>query len=625
MQDHEFRQFVERVKLRIPIEEAVRARVPELKRAGALWVACCPFHEERTPSFKVDPRRGTWFCYGACGTGGDVIGFVQRFDGSDFLEALELLAAEAGEPMPELGKRRGGDRRFEALYDVVERAVALYRRRLRDADGAPARAYLESRGLERATVDAFGLGWAPASGNPLIEAARGAGVPLEALIEAGLARQNDQGRAYDFFHGRLLIPICDQRGRPVGFGGRVLADDGGPKYVNTAETALFKKSRLIYGLDRALDAVRRSKHLVLVEGYTDVMAAHQVGVANTAAVLGTSTTEDHAALVRRTGARRVSLVFDGDAAGGEAARKALWGLLPLDLDVDVVTLPGGADPCDVLLRGGADPFRALLEGAQGWFDYIVGGMRALSGLALAERTDGALRLLDRIGHPVLRDARIKDLAAALELPEEGLRERWRALGGERRSSEDRARRAAGAAPRGEGRAARVAERGQARPAQPSPAERARAAEARREMLAFAEIAGACMIDNSLIPAFESWFARCEDARVAPLFEAIRELYADEDDARPIDAARVMDALGDDPARQHVVRIEELARLADSAQALARGAVRFLEQRERERALRDYVNELRTVQDEAAQEQILREVDSRLRAWTPAAPEGGGTH
>ncbi|HED64804.1 MAG TPA: DNA primase, partial [Planctomycetes bacterium] len=325
MQDLEFRQFVERLKLRAPIEEVVRERVPELKKRGALWQARCPFHDERTPSFTVDPRRGTWHCWGACSEGGDVIGFLERFEGVGFMDALRILAQSTGEQMPERlleRRRRGGESKIEERYDVLRRAERLYRKAFLAEEGAEARAYVADRGLSPETLELFGVGWAPREGSPLLAAARDAKVRPELLVETGLVKRADDGRAYDFFRGRLMIPIRDRMGRTVGFGGRVLpADeargDGRPqaKYVNTPETALFLKGRLIFGLDLAIADVRRSKHLVLVEGYTDVMALHQAGCRSAAAVLGTATTSDHAALVRRSGAKRVTLLFDGDEAG----------------------------------------------------------------------------------------------------------------------------------------------------------------------------------------------------------------------------------------------------------------------------------------------------------------------
>ena len=437
MEDHEFRQVIEGVKLRIPIEDAVRERVPELKRAGALFTACCPFHDERTPSFKVDPRRGTWQCYGACGTGGDVLSFIQRFDGIGFSESLEQLSAQAGLEMPKgWKKKRAGDAaRYDKLYDALERAERYYGKLLAGESGVGARGYLSERGLGTATIDAFGVGLSPMSGNPLYEfGQREGGELLSALYESGLVRKGE-GRSYDFFHGRLMIPIRDARGRTVGFGGRRLDDKkDSPKYVNTPETPVFHKGRLIYGLDRATRAVRKTRHLILVEGYTDVMAAHQEGFGHVAAVLGTSTTEDHAGLVRRTGARRVTLVFDGDEAGRRATFRAMEGLLPLQLELDVLRLPAGSDPCDLFIREGASGFERYLENALDWLDFALGGLKEEQGAKLSDGVDQVLRLIERLPKPVHRESCMTRISEVLELSAESIRLQARGLAGRRRVS-----------------------------------------------------------------------------------------------------------------------------------------------------------------------------------------------
>jgi DNA primase len=332
------------------------------------------------------PAAGTWHCFGACGTGGDSIGFLQRIDNLPFLEALEVLAARTGVELPKRTRAGGAgsrdDRGEQAVRDTLERALVFYRRELATPEGARAAAYLRERGIADATAEAFGVGYAPANGQALVASLRDAGLDLADAIAAGLVRRTDEGRAYDFFRGRLVIPIRDERGRAVGFGARRLRDDddaSGPKYVNTSETALFHKGRLVYALDRALPRIRREGRIVLVEGYTDVMAAHQHGFDNVVAVLGTSTTEDHAALIRRSGARRATLVFDGDEAGGKAAGRALHGLLPLEIEIDVVALRGGVDPCDLLVRDGAAAFRAHLDLARGWFEHVLDGLAGRAG------------------------------------------------------------------------------------------------------------------------------------------------------------------------------------------------------------------------------------------------------
>ena len=436
MQSHDLKQVTESIKLRVSIEDAVRERVPLLKRAGRLFTACCPFHQEKTPSFKVDPQRGTWKCYGACGVGGDVLSFVQRFDGVTFGEALEGLAQQAGVELPKGWRVKHGQdsERHGKIYDALERAERFYARLLAGPKGTAAREYLKQRGIETLTAETFGIGLSPMSGNPLLDfGQKEGGELLASLILAGLVRKGE-GRSYDFFHGRLMIPIRDARGRTVGFGGRRLDDRvDSPKYVNTAETAVFHKGRLIYGLDRATKAVRSSRHLILVEGYTDVMAAHQVGCAHVAAVLGTSTTEDHAALVRRTGARRITLVFDGDEAGRRATFRALEGLLPLQLDLDVLRLPAGKDPCDLFMEEGQQGFEKRLESCFDWLEFALDGLAAESGAKLSEGVDQVLRLIQRLPKPVHRESSMTRIAEALELPVDTVRLQARDLIGRRRA------------------------------------------------------------------------------------------------------------------------------------------------------------------------------------------------
>ncbi len=439
VQDLEFRQLIERIKLALPIEEVVAVRVPALKRAGSILKACCPFHDEKHPSFTVTPSRGTWRCFGACAEGGDAISFVEKFDGVPFWEAVQELAQSAGIELPKRGAKSSDDPRLAAMNEGLERAQALYARKLKSAEGAPARAYLAERGLSDLAIDSFGLGWAP-TGNVLVQGATSAGFKLDGLVDAGLARRRDDGSAYDFFRSRLMIPIRDHLGRMAGFGARLLPGVEGPKYVNTPETPLFKKGRMFYGLDAALESVRSERHLLLMEGYTDVIAAHACGLPIAAAVLGTATTEDHARLVRRTGARRVTLVFDADNAGRKAVTKALTGLLTLDaVEIDVVSLPEGQDPCDFLIANGAPAFRELLAAAVGWFDFLVEGLIGLEPEAVAAGVAELLEVLCGLESAVDRDLRLGRLAERLGLSTEALRSDFSAIVAARKRYASRAR------------------------------------------------------------------------------------------------------------------------------------------------------------------------------------------
>jgi len=551
----DFRRAIEEIKLRAPIEDVVREHVPSLRKSGALWVACCPFHDEKTPSFKVDPRRGSWYCFGACAEGGDQISFVERITGVQFLEALEILAARTGVELPRR-KGRGERREDDPTWGVLAAAVGYYREVLSSDEGRLAREYLRRRGLSEETAMAFGLGWAPAAGQALVEYARRERLAWEVLAGCGLVRKNDRGRPYDFFRGRLMIPIRDVEGRTVGFGGRRLGDDeGGPKYVNTAETALFKKGRLVYGLDLALAEARRERHLILVEGYTDVMAAHQVGVQRVAAVLGTSTTEDHAARIRRCGAKRISLVFDGDEAGHRAARRALAGLIPLEIGIEVVTLPTGQDPCDLLLGEGPEAFLERVDAGEEWFEFLLAGLVPLSGAELSAEVDAVMELLARLPRPVHRQSLLAELSRRIGMSVESLREQWRtSVAGRRRTRP---------------MTAPDPNRGELSPEPlPSPG-RADPGLLR----AFSEVLGAVLLDNSLVPLLRPVATHCEDEDLRRILEIVLELYEDEEAV--IDVGTVLTALADHPARSHVAGLAENASRAASPKELLEGGLEYV--------------------------------------------------
>ncbi len=530
----DLRRAIEEIKLRTPIEDLVRERVPSLKKRGRLWWACCPFHEERTPSFTVDPTRGTWRCYGACGTGGDSIQFVERSQNVDFMEALRSLATRAGVVLPD--RRTERDRAEDAeraeLYTVLERANDFYRRALHTEAGARALAYLRERGLAANTIDAFGVGYAPAGGEVLVKRAVSAGVPDEHLIRSGLARRDERGRVYDFFRDRLMIPIRDLKGRTVGFGGRRLSDDDVrvPKYVNTQETEVFHKGRVIYALDLALEHVRKLGHLILVEGYTDVMAAHQVGLRTVVAVLGTATTDEHASLVRRTGARRVSLCFDGDDAGRKATYKALTGLLSLELAIDVVRIPGDEDPCDLLVREGATALDSMLATATPWFEFVLSGFDALPPTERARSVDPVLELIARLPRALDRDAHLSVVAERLDFPLESVRQQFESLPERQRERQKKAR---------ESQAAAEAPR--AIVVRPDP-------ELERAQRSFGELAALAMIEPALAPKLEPWLAVCPACDERRLIEIVVALGAE----GSLSIQRVLTELTDEPARNLVL-------------------------------------------------------------------------
>jgi DNA primase len=451
--------------------------------------------------------------------------------------------------------------------------------------------YLRERGLERGTLDAFGVGYAPAGGEVLVRRARSAGLAEEALFGSGLARKDERGRSYDFFRDRLVIPIRDLKGRTVGFGGRRLADGDPtvPKYVNTPETGVFHKGRLIYALDLALEHVRRNGHLILVEGYTDVMAAHQAGVRTVVAVLGTATTDEHALLVRRSGARRVSLVFDGDEAGRKATYKALTGLLGLDVAIDVVRIPGDEDPCDLLIREGRAPFDAALACAVPWFEFVLGALAELPPTQRSRGLDQALELVGRLPRALDRDAHLGELAARLGFPVAAVREQFETLPERAR---ERARAAARtAAPETQAQAQRPA------PERVDPHVRQ----------AFGELVGAAILHAELAAGLAAWRDACPDTELRSLFDVVGALpAAEENDGVRVQA--LLTALADDPARGLVVPLLEHVERAENPREMYAGAQRYLERWQEQRR----IDEGSKVLGGGDDIRILTELHQRLR-------------
>ncbi len=410
------------VKQRVDVVELISRYTP-LKRAGSVYKGLCPFHNERTPSFVVFPHTGTWHCFGACGTGGDVFAFVMRKENLTFREALEMLAQQVGVDLAAAEGNTQSDQR-DRLYAANAAAAAFYRHTLLHHPGAEtARAYLRQRGIDEATAEAFQLGYAPALWSALRDHLLGRDFSLDLLLEAGLIKRSEERQStYDAFRHRVIFPICDRQGRVIGFGGRVL-DDGTPKYLNTAETPLFHKSHVVYGLERAHRAIRERDQVVIVEGYMDVIAAHQFGYTNVVACMGTAlTTEQLQQLQRFT--NNFVLALDADAAGQQAtirglnqARQALarvskpvvtpGGKVQLEdrlgANLFITTLPEGRDPDDVI-RQDAPLWEGTVAAAKPLVDFyfdVVARQSDLTsargkGEAVAELTPLIAELSDAI-------------------------------------------------------------------------------------------------------------------------------------------------------------------------------------------------------------------------------------
>jgi DNA primase len=354
--------FLDELRARTPLAAVIGRRV-KLTRSGRNWKGCCPFHNEKSPSFYV--YEDGYHCFG-CGAHGDAVGFVMQSQGLQFREAVEMLAGEAGldVPKPSAEAVQQEQRRLD-LHGVLNAAAALYQHRLRQPEGAAALAYLRNRGLTDETIDRFGLGWTGATRGALAPALAAQGITPALLVEAGLMRESEDGRApYDLYFNRVMFPIRDRRGRVISFGGRILGD-GQPKYVNGPETALFSKRRTLFGLDLAREA-RDPQRVVAVEGYMDVIALHQAGFTSAVAPLGTALTEEQLEELWRLSPVPI-LCFDGDAAGTRAALRAADLALPQltpERSLRLATLPAGEDPDTLVRRLGASGFQAVIDTAR---------------------------------------------------------------------------------------------------------------------------------------------------------------------------------------------------------------------------------------------------------------------
>lgn len=363
--------FLDDLRARAPLVDVIGRHV-KLARRGREWLGLCPFHNEKTPSFTVNEEKGFYYCFG-CQAHGSVFDFVMRREGLAFPEAVERLAAEAGmeapKPSPEA---RARDEARTRLLDAMACAAEWFQGRLAADSGRNAREYLKDRGLADGTVEEFRLGYAPTGRATLKEALLARGFAEDRLVGCGLLiAPEDGGETYDRFRDRIVFPIADSRGRVVAFGGRALRETG-PKYLNSPETPLFRKGRLLYNLARARPAIRDQGSAIVAEGYMDVIALHQAGFANAVAPLGTAVTEDQLGLLWRLAPEPV-LCFDGDAAGWNAAARAADRALPLlrsGHSLRFALLPAGEDPDSMVASKGADAFRLLLSDATPLSDLL---------------------------------------------------------------------------------------------------------------------------------------------------------------------------------------------------------------------------------------------------------------
>ncbi len=434
---------VDEVKQRLDIVDVVGQYV-QLQKAGRNYRALCPFHAERTPSFFVSPERQSWHCFGACGTGGDILSFVMKKENLEFGEALRLLAERAGVTLAERRPEEEAER--NRLREANEAAASFYHRALLSSEaGQTAKHYLEERGQDLKTIQDFQLGYSPSGWDSLCQHLRERGYRDEELVAAGLAVEGERGLR-DLFHQRIMFPITDMRGRVVGFGGRSLPIEGQeeaqPKYLNTPQTAGFDKGSLLYALDKAKEEIRRQGLAVIVEGYTDAIAAHQHGFPNVVASMGTALTERQVRLLKRF-SRDVVLALDADTAGQEATLRAVEYQDILGRDIRVVILPEGRDP-DEVIRSDPENWPALLASAQPLLDYKFEAVSSALDLSQPRQRSQAveelLPLLRAIGDRIVQAHYLQRLARLAQVRESDLHQMLL------RQGRKRGRRAEAAAP-----------------------------------------------------------------------------------------------------------------------------------------------------------------------------------
>ena len=379
--------FIDDLVARADVVEVIGRRI-QLKKAGREFKACCPFHDEKTPSFTVSPNKGFYHCFG-CGAHGTAVSFLMEFDHMTFVEAVESLASSMGVDVPRSESDKPA-RRYDELFSLMTKVEKLWQQGLRDKPGAVE--YLKNRGIDGATAQRFGIGYAADGWSTVLDHFGKSDEAIDRLLATGLVIRKDNGRHYDRFRDRLMFPIRDARGRCIGFGGRIMGD-GEPKYLNSPETVLFHKGRELYGLWEARQALRNIDRLVVVEGYMDVVALARHGIDFSVATLGTATTDEHLnRLFRLT--EDVAFCFDGDRAGMKAAWRALETALPHIREgrqVKFVFLPDGHDPDTYVNEYGADAFIKVLDEGLALSDYLISELASQVDL---KTVDGKARLAE---------------------------------------------------------------------------------------------------------------------------------------------------------------------------------------------------------------------------------------
>lgn len=409
--------FLQELKMKTDIEDVISTYVT-LKRRGATLVGLCPFHNEKTPSFTVYPATQSFYCFG-CGVGGDAITFLKKIENLDYLDAVKTLAQRAGLQMPQEGFDDSLSKRRRRILEMNREAARFYHSVLLSPEGKVGYDYYIGRALSAATINHFGLGFAPNQWDALLKHMRAKGYQPAELVDAGLARKGQKGY-YDNFRNRVMTPIIDVRGNVIAFGGRVL-DDSKPKYINTGDTLVYKKTNELFALNFAKDS--KEDALILCEGYMDVIAMHQAGFTNAVAGCGTALTTEQVRLISRY-AKEVILTYDADEAGQKALQKAMTLFDQTDVKVRIPALVGGKDPDEIIRTYGRDKFKGMLEGASNETEFRLLALRRQYNLATTQgKIDfigGALQILATLP-PVEQDLYVSRLSEELGVERQNMK------------------------------------------------------------------------------------------------------------------------------------------------------------------------------------------------------------
>ncbi|HWT01864.1 MAG TPA: DNA primase [Pyrinomonadaceae bacterium] len=522
--------FIDDLKRQADIVRVIQDYV-SLKKKGANWMACCPFHQEKTPSFSVNPSKEMFYCFG-CGKGGGVINFVMEIERVAFPEAVRIVAEKANVPLPAMVEDKKFETRKKEADEVVELnswALAWWEAQLGQdtREARAAREYLEGRGITDETRKAFRLGYAPDSWDALSAHLKQRGATAAQIERSGLVVRKDAGGFYDRFRGRLIFPVMDAQGRAVAFGGRTLEAHGEPKYLNSPETAAYTKGRHLFGLNVTRDEIRRRKFAILVEGYLDLIIPYQFGVRNCVASLGTALTPEQSKLLGRF-ARKVVVNYDGDSAGVKAAKRAVETLLAEDFETKVLVLPDGADPDEFIRTHGAEAYHErrgkALPHIQFVLDQAVRDRNLLRPADKAAAVEEALPFVRAVRNPIQKREYFDMAMDALRVEEPALRkELWQTL------------RASALAPAQDVRQKIV----RASAAQPTVAE--------QKLLEL--LVHDAELRRAILPRLEA--ADYEDLQTAPIFRALVEL---EEAGQSVDPDSLNAKVGEDEELNKVIAL-----------------------------------------------------------------------